>query len=432
MSGVLAYFDERANQLLTQERYADLKKLSSEALAENPEYALALLLQGYARVQLHEMSGLLLIRQAIAIKPENGYYFYLYAVALSKAGDNIKALTEAKKAIELSPGNSAYHCFVAQLYAEDGLYRMAAEKCDEALDNDPTYVHAKSIKAYCLFQQKQKKQAVELINEALADDPGNAYVNYIAGIIHSGKQQYRKARQFLGFSLSQEPENATGQFHYLLSHRNRLFEWLFGFFTIRIVMMGLFLLCIYGTIFSVKGLKDNAWQDTSLPLIFRICYYTFVYLLVAAFQSLVQVWFAKAKIRRQMLSQHSGLLLVTWFFLLVLLGTLATDIYVQDLYSLYALMLAFHAITLFFMSTMVTAQNWSQLYPVLIYCLAFTLGAVILKPEKLVMITGLCTMITMAIYLKGLPVFFQGSAYLLGLRKTKPLVNAGNELFIAD
>lgn len=167
--------------------------------------------------------------------------------------------------------------------------------------------------------------------------------------------------------------------------------------------------------------RMNEWYDkTSFSFVFRCCYYMFIYMVFYTFQPLVLAWLAKANLRKKMFSMRKQEILYTSAFLVLVLAVTVTDMFVKGFYSLYWLIIVFHAFVLFFSLLIVTGQNSTKMFPLFGYLAVFTLLLVLLEPEIMVLVAGLFSMVTLVVYVRQVEIFFQGSVYLLGIRNNKP------------
>ena len=95
---------ERANLLLRQGRVNDAIIQIKNALEQNPDDHEALAM--YARCFFDKKQfdeGIKILSSAIAIDPDNHYYFYLLAFAYYRKHDNAKAMDQLQKSVQLNP-----------------------------------------------------------------------------------------------------------------------------------------------------------------------------------------------------------------------------------------------------------------------------------------------------------------------------------------
>lgn len=121
-------------------RFDDVVRVMEIAIKLDPHHADALNYLGYSYAErgVKIEQALSLTRQAVALKPSNGYYVDSLAWALFKSGLLTEALTEMKRALALAGEDPVLYEHLGDIYAKQRNLAEAREAWLHALELDPS------------------------------------------------------------------------------------------------------------------------------------------------------------------------------------------------------------------------------------------------------------------------------------------------------
>lgn len=120
-------------------RFDDVIKAMETALALDPHHADALNYLGYSYAErgIKMAQALSLTKQAVALKPDNGYYVDSLGWAFYKAGQLNEALTEIKRAAVLVGDDPVIYEHLGEIYVKQQKLSEAKEAWIHSLELDP-------------------------------------------------------------------------------------------------------------------------------------------------------------------------------------------------------------------------------------------------------------------------------------------------------
>ena len=121
-------------------RFDDVVKAMETALALDPHHADALNYLGYSYAErgIKVEQALTLTKQAVALKPDNGYYVDSLGWAFYKAGQVNEALTEIKRAVALVGDDPVIYEHLGEIYLKQQKLSEAKEAWLHSLELDPS------------------------------------------------------------------------------------------------------------------------------------------------------------------------------------------------------------------------------------------------------------------------------------------------------
>ena len=121
-------------------RFDDVVKSMESALSLDPHHADALNYLGYSYAErgVKVEQALSLTRQAVALKPDNGYYVDSLGWAFYKAGQFNEALTEIKRAVALVGDDPVIYEHLGEIYVKQQKLSEAKEAWLHSLELDPS------------------------------------------------------------------------------------------------------------------------------------------------------------------------------------------------------------------------------------------------------------------------------------------------------
>lgn len=121
-------------------RFDDVVKAMETALALDPHHADALNYLGYSYAErgIKVEQALNLTKQAVALKPDNGYYVDSLGWAFYKSGQFNEALTEIKRAVALVGDDPVIYEHLGEIYLKQQKLSEAKEAWLHSLELDPS------------------------------------------------------------------------------------------------------------------------------------------------------------------------------------------------------------------------------------------------------------------------------------------------------
>jgi tetratricopeptide (TPR) repeat protein len=121
-------------------RFEDVVRVMEMAIKLDPHHADALNYLGYSYAErgVKIDQALSLTKQAVALKPDNGYYVDSLGWAFFKSGLLTEALTEIKRAVALVGDDPVIYEHLGDIYAKQDRMADAREAWLHALELDPS------------------------------------------------------------------------------------------------------------------------------------------------------------------------------------------------------------------------------------------------------------------------------------------------------
>ena len=121
-------------------RFDDVVRAMETALSLNPQHADALNYLGYSYADrgIKIEQALSLTKQAVALKPENGYYVDSLGWAFYKSGMYVEALQEIKRAVALVGDDPVIYEHLGEIYVRQNKMTDAREAWMRSLELDPS------------------------------------------------------------------------------------------------------------------------------------------------------------------------------------------------------------------------------------------------------------------------------------------------------
>lgn len=199
---------ERGRLLLQQNRLPEAEREFKQALAMDPQDAIALML--LAEVCIHSQrfpEALQYSKQAVSLEPEIPSLYF----TLSRAYLYNKQPKKAREAIQegqrLNPLDGHLFLVAAHIaYYEDN-WQEALEEAEKGLMFDPENVQLINMRAQALIKLNRRSEAGETIDFALQNDPEDAFSHANKGWILIEKHQYKAAVESFREALRLDPDN---------------------------------------------------------------------------------------------------------------------------------------------------------------------------------------------------------------------------------
>ena len=203
---------ERARVLLEQRRDKDAIHQLQQVLQQEPKNDLALSLMGrtlYNQKKYEEGMGF--IKQAILVRADEDYYFYLLAFGHYYKDQNLVAQQMLNKAIELNPHVADYFGLSALICIEEVELKTALKKANEGLEIDPENITCLNARATALNKLKQTDAAIETMRTALEQNPENEFTHTTVGWNLLEKGKHKEAAHHFKEALRLHPNLETAQ-----------------------------------------------------------------------------------------------------------------------------------------------------------------------------------------------------------------------------
>ena len=176
-------FEHRAaNSNFRADTFEQAARWYREAIARDPNFALAIAQLAICRVRQHWLTDPLseselaeagqLAKQAVTLAPDlaeahvamGAFHYYGFR-------EYEPALTEFQRALELQPNNSSALQFIAAVYRRQARWSSALEEWKRALDQDPRDANIASTMAETYLVLRNWKDAEQMAKRALTIDP---------------------------------------------------------------------------------------------------------------------------------------------------------------------------------------------------------------------------------------------------------------------
>lgn len=235
---------QRGRLLYEQDRYALAEAEFRQALAEDPEFALAHVLLALCLLEQGKLEPAATeARLALRYDPESSLAHYALAHIHYQKDRPNDALAELWEALRLEPTFASAHALVAAILLDRSDAIGAVEAAERGLAQDPNHARCSAIRTlallrlgrtddataetrealrrnpqdslahtghgWALLHAKQPAEALSHFREALRIDPTNTWAR--EGLIEALKARYWVYRQMLGFFLWMSRRGAGGQ-----------------------------------------------------------------------------------------------------------------------------------------------------------------------------------------------------------------------------
>jgi tetratricopeptide (TPR) repeat protein len=172
--------------------------------------------------------GMRFIKEAISIRADEDYYFYLLAFGHYYKDENIAAQRMLSKALELNPYAADYFGLSALICIEEVELETALKKANEGLAVDPENITCLNARATALNKLKQTDAAIETMRAALEQNPENEFTHTTVGWNYLEKGKHKEAAYHFREALRLHPnlENAQAGLKQALKSRIPPYRWL--------------------------------------------------------------------------------------------------------------------------------------------------------------------------------------------------------------
>jgi tetratricopeptide (TPR) repeat protein len=194
----MAAYLPQINFLFELARYADAAPLLREALARNPNDALAHAMLGVAlsrtgpyRPALDESEA------AISLDPTEPYVFYARCLVLIRGGHIPAALVAIHEAIRLNNHHAEYFLILGAMLFDKQQWNRALEAFDRALAVEPRNVRCLNLRSRTLLKLGRRGEAEQTMNTAVEVAPEDADAHHAQGVMLLTRAQTDEALDHL-------------------------------------------------------------------------------------------------------------------------------------------------------------------------------------------------------------------------------------------
>lgn len=198
---------ERASLLIEQGRFQEAQKCLGDALADDPENAIALSLLAHCLVgtKRHKEAAIV-AGNAIALEPEYPFAHSVMARALEGQGKMSQAMDSIKCAIRLDPYEEEFHAILATFHIAQKQWDKALSAAQDGLAIDPESVTCANMRALALVQLGRVDDASHTLDTAMRRDPENAMSHANKGWAELNRGNYKKSFDYFREALRLEPD----------------------------------------------------------------------------------------------------------------------------------------------------------------------------------------------------------------------------------
>ncbi|WP_132055976.1 tetratricopeptide repeat protein [Pseudocnuella soli] len=199
---------DRAGLLLAQGRAKDAEVAAREVLAQEPYNDAALALLGRCAFELgHIPDGMGFIREALAIRPEASFYYYLLAYGHYQQEQYAPALEHLETAVGLQPYVAEYYGMQAFVLLAQRQWEAALEKANEGLALEADNLTSLNARSRALNKLRRTDDAMETMQDALAVDPHSELTHLTVAWNYLEKGRHRDAQHHFRETLRLNPNN---------------------------------------------------------------------------------------------------------------------------------------------------------------------------------------------------------------------------------
>ncbi|WP_333820973.1 tetratricopeptide repeat protein [Ohtaekwangia sp.] len=200
---------ERAQQLVTQQRYKDAETALRSVLSIEPNNTTALALFAIClSEQDNQPEAIKVIQSAIGNESDNDYLLYLASLFYFKDDKPKEAEKFIRNAISYDPHNADYLGLLAGIKLSQKEWKEALEFANNGLENDPDNLQCLNARSTALYKLDKKEEAYSTIQEALNKDPENELTHTNIGWSLLEKGDHNKALEHFREALKINPNYA--------------------------------------------------------------------------------------------------------------------------------------------------------------------------------------------------------------------------------
>jgi tetratricopeptide (TPR) repeat protein len=199
---------ERGRFLLEQHRLAEAEREFKQALAQDPQDAIALMLLAEVCIQSNRYAeALQYSQQAVRLEPEISNLYFTLSRAYLYNKQTQKAREAVREGQRLNPLDANLFLVAAHIAYYEDKWQEALEETEKGLVFDSENVQLINMRAQALIKLNRRAEAGETIDYALQNDPEDAYSHANKGWILIEKGKYKEAVESFREALRLSPDN---------------------------------------------------------------------------------------------------------------------------------------------------------------------------------------------------------------------------------
>ena len=199
----------RAQLLMSQERWDLAEEAVRSAIGEDPDRGLAYSLLALIRIEEKNYSeAQQLSERGLGLSPDEPYSHYVHSFVLLQRNKHKEAKESIELAISMDPYDAGFHAHKAAIEIQQYAWSDALASAEAGLQFDPNHVQCTNFRAIALTKMGQRDQAGATIDSALASNPEDALSHANMGWtkLHGGHAD--EAAEHFKEALRLEPDNA--------------------------------------------------------------------------------------------------------------------------------------------------------------------------------------------------------------------------------
>ena len=224
---------ERGRLLLSQNRATEAEKEFKQALATDPNNAIAMALLAECYIERSRYAEALdTAKRAVGLGPTNPFLQYTLARAFFYNKKTKEARAALKEGLAMNPYDADFFLLDAHIafYEED--WNAALNSAEQGLEIDPENVNLINLRAQALIKLNRQEEAAQTMDYALNRAPENAYSHANKGWIAIEQDKYEEAIDYFKESLRLDPtsEFARAGLKEAIKAKNPLYRYILKYF----------------------------------------------------------------------------------------------------------------------------------------------------------------------------------------------------------
>ena len=187
-------------------KYAEAEKVYDEALANFPNYFLAIVSKGRVRASLGDLATAEKLLTDVQTELPNANAIHLLGDIYTVRGEMDRANEQYEKFDRMQEklGTAADHKKIVISFADRGKTDAALEMAQQEYTSEKS-IHSADLLAWSLFKAGRSKDATQYIREAMRLGTKDARLYYHAGMIAKANGERREAKRLIETALNMNP-----------------------------------------------------------------------------------------------------------------------------------------------------------------------------------------------------------------------------------
>ncbi len=200
---------QAANNFLLMSRFEDVRNITSDVLAEEPDnwFALSLLARALSGLDRHD-EAVEVARRCLSAGPDVGDAHWQSALVFLRAKRYVASREAAERALALNPSHAYSHVLYAKILSAFKLTDKALDELETAVRLDPQQAEAWATRAIILAESARSAEAEAAAKEALRLAPDSSRSQFAAGVSALAALNPKQALARLRDGLRLDPQNS--------------------------------------------------------------------------------------------------------------------------------------------------------------------------------------------------------------------------------